>query len=155
LESKLDAAEALWKSALEVLRKLGGSAGGYDGPHGSGTLHVLRYLGEIAYQRGDYDQAKSYLDVSAERARQLGDPWRMAFVAGPYAYVLLAQGRREQARKVWAENVLAWQRLGNLNHVASALEGLACLASSEGHLRHAIRLAGAAAATRAENQLSL
>jgi predicted ATPase/DNA-binding CsgD family transcriptional regulator/DNA-binding XRE family transcriptional regulator len=148
LEGDLEAAYVALDNALRIYSDIGGSGGGYDGPYGHGLIQVLRFVGEVAYRRGDYRMARFHIERSLARAREFGDPWRIAFAAGPLGYVLVAQGEYELARAIWIQCLLAWREIGNINHVGGNLEGLGFLAARQGHLERALRLAGAATSIR-------
>jgi non-specific serine/threonine protein kinase len=144
LEGDLNAAASALERALSISNEMG---------HSQGDIFALRFLGEVAYQRGDYGLARSNIEASLAHAREQRDPWRTAWAAGPLGYVLVVQGHYELARRIWVENLLAWRQLGNMNHFASTLEGLASLAARAGDRERALQLVGAAASIRRINDI--
>jgi non-specific serine/threonine protein kinase len=139
LEGKLDVAWAALQRALAIAMEVG---------DGHGRSRALHTLGEVAYAHGDAARARALLEQSVEQARVLGDPWMLNFMQETLGYVLVDLGEDQRARSVWTECLRAWRDLGNLHHIAKVLECFAYRAAHHGELAQALRLMGAADATR-------
>jgi tetratricopeptide (TPR) repeat protein len=133
------AAQALDEESLTVFREIGDR-------WSAGTL--LNNLGDIVRDQGDYEAARQLLEESLGVRRQLGDMGGIAFSLNSLGDVLLDEGDHASARPVLVESLTINRELGDRAAMAYLLDDFAILAAAEGQPERALRLAGAAAATR-------
>ena len=132
------AAVALFDEALAETRALGNRAR---------EAHILNNLARAAYYRGEHAAARALHEQSLALGRELGDSWAVAICLGDLGDLHQAQGDADAARRLYQESLDLWRELGDLRGVAQCLEGFAGLAA-KAHPDRAVRLIGAAAATR-------
>ena len=120
LEGHLDAAQLSVQRALDASNSVG---------YCQGKILALKDLGELAYRRGDFNTARSRIEAAIACALELKDRWRAAPVANSLAHVLIAQRRPDMAREVWLDNLRTWSEIGNIDELATTLEGLGALAA--------------------------
>jgi predicted ATPase/DNA-binding CsgD family transcriptional regulator/DNA-binding XRE family transcriptional regulator len=113
-----------------------------------GISVARRVLGAVSLRQGDYPAATALLEASLADARELGARWWIVETLAPLGQLALEQGDVGQAHTCLAESLKLAQELADRASMVRALEGLAQLGAVQGAPRHALRLAGAAAALR-------
>jgi tetratricopeptide (TPR) repeat protein/transcriptional regulator with XRE-family HTH domain len=96
----------------------------------------LASLGDLAKRQGKLDEAATYFREALEIARPLGDLWLLSAVLNECGELYLEQNRLEEARAAFHEAATSSAK-GNQETAASALYGLARVASARGNLDEA------------------
>ena len=120
-----------------------------------GSTVARRVLGTLHLRRGDYAAADALLRASLADTRRQAARWWTAETLVRLGQLALAQGALGAARAHLAESLALARDLGDRTGAVGALEGLAHLAVVQGAPRHALQLAGAAAAQRAAGRAPL
>ena len=107
------------------------------------------YLGRAAYARGELERADALLTASLALAREVDDPFAVPQALNALALVSLDRGDVESAIAFFREGVAKWLPMGSKDGIASALAGVATLATSQRHYTAAARLFGAVSAMEA------
>jgi non-specific serine/threonine protein kinase len=113
-----------------------------------GMAISLYSLGVVARAQGDVGRAQSLLGEAMELFRAVQDQFMVAATSGQLVDAAFDLGDLPRARSLLVECLDALQTLGASFGVARCLERWAALASAQGRLTAAIRLAGAASALR-------
>ncbi len=106
----------------------------------SSKLH--NNVGWAAMKMGDIPAARAHLEAAVRAAEAIGDPHPIPSVN--LCWVLRAEHDPDGARSKFEEALQIGRRIGDRRTVASALLGLACLATDEGAWQRAAVLHGAA-----------
>jgi len=106
-------------------------------------------LAMVCYEHGDYAQARHLLEKLLEQRRGAGQRWGRMLAASSLGWVSTAQGDWTRASCVLLEAVSEAAEVGDRNELARALDSLAALSAALAQHTRAMRLAGAAAALRA------
>ena len=112
--------------------------------HRFGESAALSGLGWSARMSGDMAAASAYLSAAAELSRALGSPSDTEEIG--MGYVLLAQGRPQDALGLFAAAADYARRTGDDNNLSAAIVGLAQVRCEAGHFEAATQLLGAAEA---------
>jgi predicted ATPase/transcriptional regulator with XRE-family HTH domain len=110
---------------------------------------ALAVSGGTSYLEGDNVAAFRVLDQALEHFRLAQFPVGIAWVLSALGYVAAAQGELARAHQCLTESLELVQTLGMRNWIPTLLEGFGEVAALEKQPRRAVRLAGAAAASRA------
>jgi predicted ATPase/class 3 adenylate cyclase len=92
---------------------------------------VLRAVGWMAWQQGDYAAALEVLEESAVLYRQLGDRRSLVRVLNPLSRALLFQGEHARARMLLEECTALSREVGDHSELAMSLLGQASLAMDQ------------------------
>jgi tetratricopeptide (TPR) repeat protein len=114
-----------------------------------GRMRCLNLLGAIAWERGDLPAAARHWQGALELARVDGDTLMVARASNNLASALHLDGRVVEARSLYREALLAYQRLADRRGAAETMHNLALIARQEGDLGGAEE-AGAEAVRHAE-----
>ena len=107
------------------------------------TASALGNLGLAALGRGDFDLAETRLAEALQLRDARGFDLAAAVSVEGLAAVAYARGDYQLALERYRESLTRFGDRGELNHVASALAGVACSAAALGHAAAAARLFGA------------
>jgi predicted ATPase len=91
------------------------------------TAHVLRALGSIALNVGDYGRAKQLYQESLAIRRALGDPWGIANSLYGLGRVALSLGEIEEGERFVREGVAISEEIGDQAGTVKGLGNLAVL----------------------------
>jgi class 3 adenylate cyclase/tetratricopeptide (TPR) repeat protein len=142
-ERKADfvAAAPLFEESLTLFRQLGDrwSLG-----------FLLNNLAVARRHLGQRESARALLEESVAVRRSLGDKWGIANSLSSLANMLLHEGNLAPLPPMLRESLELNLEIGDREALAYCLEDYAGLAAGQGQHRRALRLAGAAAALRAE-----
>ena len=117
--------------------------------HAELTAHALITLGTAEMRLGQLDAASGHYVESLGIQKELGDRRNIAIATINLAVVFLEQKRRfSDAHRYFNDAASMFLELGDVNCVASALEGLAALSAECGNHADAVRAYGSAAAIR-------
>jgi tetratricopeptide (TPR) repeat protein len=108
----------------------------------SGTAPALNYLGRVAQQQGDYEQATAFYMESHTLFRELGDKFGLCYTLRNLGHMALHQGDQQQAATFFAESLTLGHELDK-ESIALCLAGLAGTAVA-GAEKQPARLFGAA-----------
>ena len=133
-------ARALQAESLTIRRTLG---------HKWALANSLNNLGTILIEQGELAQARVQLEEALNLQRELGDPAALALTLHSIADLERTSGAYATALTFYAESLTINVRVGDRWTAIQALEDVAWLAALQGEPERALRLAGAAAATRA------
>ncbi|QYN35930.1 winged helix-turn-helix domain-containing protein [Pseudonocardia sp. DSM 110487] len=128
------------RRALELAREQG-----YE----SKAVYAQLGLGMVARRTGRFDEAAEHLTALHEWYRTAGYEPGKAISLAELGFLAEQRGDAETAGRLHIEGLDAARRSGDPRAVAFAFEGLAGERVLRGEYRHAARLLGAAAATRA------
>jgi non-specific serine/threonine protein kinase len=134
-------ARASYEEALRIHRDLG---------HAQGIAESLSHLGVLATYQQRLEAARSLHTQSLAFWRRLGDQFGMGWALSHLGTVAVLAGDYAAARALLAESVRIHRSLHSAWGVACALEGFARLEVAHRRTARALRLAGAAAALRAQ-----
>ncbi len=109
---------------------------------------VLGNLGMVIGYLGEHERAQACLDEALVLTRRLDDSMRVAMALANLGTLAVHRDRADEAGTRFEESLLLLRSLGARHNVAECLEGFAWLAARQGHQDRALRLAGAAAASR-------
>ena len=109
---------------------------------------LLRDLGRVAYQEGDYPQAVALLEESLALLEQLGNKHLLNYTLLALGEVTRLQGDDEQAAAYYRRSLTLHRKRGAVLEVADRFEGLTKVAGRQGQPERAARLFGAAQALR-------
>jgi len=115
------------------------------------TGAALSWLGIVARNQRDYDRAAAFAEKSLALAKDVGDRYRIAFDLTRHGALALHQGKYERAAGFYKESLTLCRQMGIMGIrwiVEECLEGLAGVASAQGHHEQAARLFGAVEALR-------
>ena len=133
---ELDAARAYYQESLAVLPP--------DSP-----LHGPRLSdAAVALDQGRYDEAEEQARFALEQFQRQGDRHVEALALATLGAVALARGDHVLAHARLTESITIQQDHGNVPGVAQVLERFVGLASAQGRMEGAARIAGAAEALR-------
>jgi DNA-binding CsgD family transcriptional regulator/Tfp pilus assembly protein PilF len=107
------------------------------------TASALGNLGLASLGRGDFDLAETRLAEALRLRDAHGFDLAAAVSVEGLAAVAYARGDFQLALQRYRESLTRFGDRGELNHVASALAGVACSAAALGHAAAAARLFGA------------
>jgi tetratricopeptide (TPR) repeat protein len=113
-----------------------------------GTAHVLNNLAWLDLYAGSLESARKLCEGSLAIRQAAGARRETGVSQTLLGKVALAAGQAERAARLLLDSLELHQQVGNRWGMALALEGVACLASTD-QPEQAIRLAGTAAAVRA------
>ncbi len=111
---------------------------------------ALNNLGLIERYQGHMPAARRLLEESLAVRRSLGDKWGVANALSSLSNLLLHQGDHGELPALLRESLELNREIGDRLGLAYCLEDYAGLAAARGAAELALRLAGAAAALRAE-----
>jgi predicted ATPase len=124
LEGRLDDAEVRYRECLALWEQLDDQVG---------IAWVNFHLGRIAYERDDYDAARSHLSVSTAIQQDLGDVRAWGHSLSVLGLVELALGAHARAKAHLEIGLRMWRASGEFaGGVADLLDALARVAMAEG-----------------------
>lgn len=85
----------------------------------------LNNLGLVALAEGDLRAAQDYEEQSLRVFEELQDDWGVAMAAGDLGFVLLDQGRHEEARGLFIRSLRLRRRIDDGRGLSTALRGVA------------------------------
>jgi ATP/maltotriose-dependent transcriptional regulator MalT len=132
-------ATQLYEEGLAMSRKLGD------------TEMILWYLNNLGYElllQGGYERAAALNEEAAALLREQGHKGDLQYPLDNLGWAALLRGDHERAKASYEENLRLYRELGSKLISAESLEGLACIAGTEGKTRWAARMFGAAQAMR-------
>jgi predicted ATPase/class 3 adenylate cyclase len=122
------------------LMKASGNAWGF-------TMAILG-IGMMEKYLGDFGEARSRFLSCEPIFRELGDKHRMNMIKSELAHIERYEGHYDQARSMYRETILEWERIGHRAAIAHQLECFACIAIVHEEDQRAGVLFGAAEALR-------
>ncbi len=93
----------------------------------SGKSFTLELFGRLSFWRGDYEQARIFLEESIALSEQTGSSLNELWSRVNLAYVSLRQGKMAQAQSIFKKAIHQFQEIKNVIGVAYVIEGLASL----------------------------
>jgi predicted ATPase/DNA-binding SARP family transcriptional activator len=102
----------------------------------------------IALMRGDYEQARTFLQETVTRAEELGNRMEYLWARVRLGYVVLREGNLTEAHRFFAESARDFQKDENHSGIIFALEGIAGFYVAMKKYATAAQLIGWADATR-------
>ena len=105
---------------------------------------ALFSMGLLAAWQGDYPEARSQLETCLPLFNELRDRNHANGVRSELAHLERRQGHYAQAKPLYRETLLEWQRLGHRAAIAHELECLAMITKAQEDDQRAARLFGAA-----------
>ena len=87
---------------------------------------ALRNLGDIAYYRGNYEQATTYYEECLVLSRELGEPWDIASAFHRLGRLAQVRGDTVRALEHHRKSLAQAQSLGTSHVRVEALEGSGC-----------------------------
>ena len=99
-------------------------------------------LGNIAYQQGDYEEARRLYGESLTIKERLGNQGGRASSLGQLGNIAYQQGDYEEARRLYGEVLTTFERLGDQGGRAIILHQLGMIAQAQGDYEEARRLYG-------------
>jgi DNA-binding transcriptional LysR family regulator/predicted ATPase len=112
----------------------------------AGILHELNNLGGFLVRRGEIQRAKGVYQDLLHRAREHGDINLEAHARGDLSFIVLLEGRAEEALPLLQAEARTWQRLGDLRILAYYLLSVAFCRGALGDAETAATIAAAAEA---------
>jgi tetratricopeptide (TPR) repeat protein len=119
-----------------------------EGGYKALVASVLTNLGDVADIEGDQERAHALYQESLALRRELGEKTGVAYSLFRLGGMAHQRGEVAQAHDHYAETLKLLVELGDKEYMVACLEGMACLATTEGRLERAGRLWGAAEAQR-------
>ena len=110
--------------------------------------HLLSAYGQIAFMRGDYEQARAYFQEDAAISNELGGRMEYLWAIVRVGFAELRAGNITEARQILAETAQNFQQDGSRIGVVVSLEWMASLCIVVNKAEVAARLIGWADATR-------
>ena len=135
----LESAEELLDEAYEANQRTNQSAMEY----------VLTGKGIVCMLRGEYDEARLYLQKNIDNLEKMGNRMGVLWGRTRLAEVALREGRVTEAHQILVDTIKNFHANGNRNGLASALDKMASLYVVTGKPNLAVRLIGWSDATRA------
>jgi predicted ATPase/DNA-binding CsgD family transcriptional regulator len=135
-----EAARSLLDEGLVLYRELGDK---------DGIAYTYLLSGWLALSQGDTTTAYSLLEESIRIYREIGNPRNLAESQALLARVDAADAKTTTAYELFKESLTIASELNHKWLIASCLEGLAGVVSTQGHYRWAAQLWGAAETLRA------
>jgi tetratricopeptide (TPR) repeat protein len=90
--------------------------------------------GYLAWNRGEYERARAFLEQAIDMLRESGDTIRLSYALSGLGTVLLNLGDEAAARSLYVERLRLAEEAGDKVGIASALNGIAEVDRSEGNL---------------------
>jgi tetratricopeptide (TPR) repeat protein len=118
------------------------------GSHGGAVGRALSSLGNLARAKGDYEQARRYLEESLAWARERNFSWAIASGLVSLGHVACEQGDFTRATALYRESLGLYRTMRNPAALAWCLEGVAVAVAAAGEHERAARLCGAVASLR-------
>lgn len=122
-EERLDVSRQYFEEAMIVARELGSTGG---------IARALHGLGDLAWRRGDFENASALLGDALAIARASGDRVLLAELLNELGECELDQGHFEPARRLIEDGLRIYQEIGSKLGIASSLRDLGLLARAEG-----------------------
>lgn len=119
------------EEALSIARQIGDPISECD---------ALTFLGMLVYWQGDYGRANAYYKEATLLSEKLGYRYRTLWTHVFSAYAIFRQGVIPQAREMFEDCIRSAQEAGLTMAVVFAVEGMASLNVSQGHLECAMQL---------------
>jgi len=132
-------ARTMYEEALVLHRQIGNS---YS------EAASLNGLGDVALYQGDLAAAREYQERGLAIQRELGDKRGIAFSLRLLGRIAAREGDLATARSHLIDSVELLREMGDKEGLTDALESVAEMAALSGDAARALRLAGAAAASR-------
>ena len=117
----------------------------------SGKSFTLGLFGRLSFWRGDYEQARIFLDESIALYEQTGSSLNESWSRVNLAYVSLRQGEIAQAQSMFKKVIHHFQEIKNVIGVVYVMEGLASLYVNQDQPERAARLFAWADAMREQD----
>ncbi len=134
-----DAATALFEESLEVSRNLEDKWP---------TAFTLANMGAVAREKGDYAKAVPLCEESLAIFRTLDANRWIAYALRLTGHAVRLQGDVERTTGLYRESLALFGESGDKWIATECIEGLALIASAQGHFERAARLFGVAEAAR-------
>ena len=131
-----DAARSSYEAALAIQEPR-------DDQEGAGIS--LGGLAQLAGMRGEAALAIELYERSRAAFEAVGDRAEEARVLGECAWIYLAQGNADMARRRFRDSARAYDDVGSVPGVGMSMLGLAAVQAQEGHPKVALTIASAAA----------
>ena len=119
----LAAAKEIYKTASQLARRI---------EDGRALAHCLSFLGYIEGDLGDWEAAEKNLRESIATWRSEGTPRGLVIALNGLAELYERQGKRSQARAIYAENLLICRDVGDAMGEARTLQNIGMLALEDG-----------------------
>jgi predicted ATPase/DNA-binding CsgD family transcriptional regulator len=123
-----DAAASLLDEAVGLWREVGDQGR---------IASALRSLGSVAIDQLAFDDAARLLEEAFVRSRDSGQAWDAAGAANLLGVTLKELGRYDEAIRWHEEALSGWERIGDRDHLPTALTGLGWVYVSTGDLQRA------------------
>jgi predicted ATPase/class 3 adenylate cyclase len=111
-----------------------------------------RFLGELALEDGDYEQARLRLEDDLAIFERLGSELEVAQSLIMLGFLALLDDRHEDSRRLFGRSLRSVLELGITNLASECFDGFAAVALSEGDAERATRLLAVAVASREDKQ---
>jgi predicted ATPase/DNA-binding SARP family transcriptional activator len=116
--------------------------------NGQGIADSLSHLALISFFEGDYQAAQREAGESLAIWRKLGDKQAIAWALSVLGKVVFHQGDLVKAEQCFREGLIVAREIGFMWVISLHVEGMARVATANGQIEQAVRLAGGAAAMR-------
>ena len=121
------------------------------------AVQAHRNIGICHHLRGEFARGNEEMLAALEIAQADGDDVRAGYITSDLGVGELSQGNLANAQRVFHQSLLYWRRVGNLNELAIALQGLGVIhhyqgqyAEAESRLEESLAKARAAADVRVQ-----
>ena len=132
-QGDLDRAKEVCEEGLELLLHEGREAS-------EAKLCLLAFLGWVALEREEYEQAKELFEESLAPSRQMRDTWWLANSLSNVAVVSHSLGDYEKATELYEQSMDLFRVQGDKRRLATCLNNLAMVMCSQGELGWAAQL---------------
>ena len=106
----------------------------------SGKSSALEQFGMLSFWRGDYEQARTFIEEGITLHEQSGPSLNELWLHIRLAYVILHQGETAQAQSMFKNIIRQFLEKNNVIGFVYAIEGLASLHVNQGQSERAVRL---------------
>ena len=106
----------------------------------SGKSFALEQFGMLSFWRGDYEQARTFIEESITLHEQSGPSLDELWLHVRLAYVILHQGETAQAQSMFKNIIRQFLEKNNVIGFVYAIEGIASLYVNQAHLERAAQL---------------
>jgi tetratricopeptide (TPR) repeat protein len=138
-QGQYELALELFNESMAVGRALGDSVW---------TARITTQIGITHLRAENKDQAQRFFETSRRLHNEIGDRFALGLIACHQGHLVFDAGDIDRAVTLYAEGLLHFEAVGDLEALVEAIEWLAVTAAARGKPVPALRLFGAAAAAR-------
>jgi non-specific serine/threonine protein kinase len=138
-QGDVDAARVLFEESLELSRKLQDEWW---------TATVLAQMGAVARRKGNYAKAVALSEESLRMFQTVGGKRYVAYALRLTGHAVRLQGDLDRARGLYRDSLALFGETKDKWVTTECIEGLALIATAQGHFERAARLFGADEAAR-------